>query len=367
MWPIVFGVFLILSLVKLEFIILILFFITIFLIVASQNKSTSDQILNFLKNINVNNIASNFNFSPKIPKFKRIKSLAFLLSSFIFCMWIGWTGFYWVKLNEEAVLMRFGAVIDHKKSGWYWKFPYPVERVIIRDVTTIHKINTSDLSRSDGQMLTKDENILTVFLTVFWRISNLNQYVFKATDPEGILKAATESIVRQVIAMHDAEECLTVSRAQIGHKIKNALSNLIDSYQIGIEIIDIQMGKIDPPDSVIDSYRDVVKAKLAKETKRNKAESHANFIIPKAKGEAISIINKAEEYKVCTLEAAKGEYESFKAKLRSYSSNPKVAKEFMIFDTMSYVFSNAKNINVVDPNVKVMLLQSGNKVNGEVK
>ncbi len=365
MWPIFLGVVFVLNFMKIEFILFLLFFICIIgFVLLNTSQEFSPEITRFIKIIK-KNLGLNSNIIPKVnvlpfKGFNKFGVKSILSAISIVCaLWVGFTGFYWVKLNEEAVVLRFGAVTSHKKSGWYWKLPYPIERVLICDVTTIHKINTSALS--DGQMLTKNENILTVFLTVFWRISDLNKYIFKATDPEGILKAATESVIRQVIAMHDAEECLTVSRADIGRMLKKTLSSLVDSYQIGVEIVDVQMGKIDPPDSVIDSYRDVVKAKLEKETKRNQAESYANFIIPKAKGEAMVLINKATEYQIVTLESAKGEYEAFRAKLQSYKSNPEITKTFMMFDTFNTIFANAE-MNIVDSDVKVTFLGSMNNL-----
>ncbi|QEK38805.1 FtsH protease activity modulator HflK [Candidatus Cytomitobacter primus] len=374
MLPVVFGMVFVISLLKIEFILFILGFALIsFVFLMMADSKFQNHIRNYIKRIMSGKKAhgkSDFSlndqdvFEMKNLKvfFKKMTSGKLIPGKFsvtilgivgIMC-WAFFTGFYWVKLNEEAITLRFGSVNGYKKSGWYWKMPYPVDKVIIKDVTTIHKVNTSILPGCNGKMLTKDENILGVFLTVFWKISDLQQYIFKATDPDGILKVATESIARQIVANHNAEECLTVGRTVIGAKIKHSLSQLLNSYNIGIEIVDVQMGKIDPPDSVIDSYRDVQKAKVEKETKRNEAESYANFILPKAKGDAASIINKAEAYKISRIASAKGEFKAFQAKLSAYSKDPEVAKMFMFFDTVNEVLGNSKSMNIVDSNVIVM-------------
>ncbi|USO00857.1 MAG: FtsH protease activity modulator HflK [Alphaproteobacteria bacterium] len=322
-------------------------------------------VMNSPSNFNSNGFVGNlyrdnqkiFDFIISLKKSNYNKYVKYVVFSLLFGYFV-YEGFYFVGLNEEAVLVRLGVVHETKKPGWYWKFPNFIDKVIIRDVTKVNKINTGDLRNSDGHMLTKDENMLSVFLTVFWKISDLRQYVFKAKDPECILRVATESIARQTVANHNAEECLTIGRDSVGKKVKASLSDLINSYNIGIEVVDVQMGKIDPPDSVIDSYRDVQKAKVECETQKNKAESYANFVIPKARGEATFIINKAEEYKIARIASAEGQVKAFLQKLHAYSFDKIVTSDILFFEAMNKVFKNARFINVID--TKCMLLSETN-------
>ncbi|QEK39278.1 FtsH protease activity modulator HflK [Candidatus Nesciobacter abundans] len=262
----------------------------------------------------------------------------------VFVIWIS-SGFFMVKMNEKAVVMRFGKVINEVGPGLHWKFPKPIEETLKRDVTILHKINTSS-DLKDNLMITKDENLLLVDMVIFWRISNLKNYLFKAKRPDEIINAAASSIIRYVISLYNTEQCLTLDRDEIGNKVTDLLNRAIISYDIGIDIVDVQMGKIDPPSSVISSYRDVLKAKLEKETKINEAQSYANFVIPSAKGEAEKIINNAKSYYVEKIEKAKGLSGAFLKKYEEIKNNRDLSLFFMNLECISDVLHD-KTVYVV--------------------
>jgi modulator of FtsH protease HflK len=264
------------------------------------------------------------------------------------------SGVFIVQLNENGAVLRFGELSRICKPGLNWHMPWPFERVIITDVTSLHKISTGT---DEILVLTKDENLLSVHFTIFWRVKDLSNYLFRAKSPDSIVQSVAELVMREIMCNTEAHEALTSGRQELADQIKYKLQTLLDKYNLGIEVVDAQMGKIDPPASVIDAYRDVLKAKLEQEIQKNQAESYANYIIPQAQGEAYNIKSKAEARAAEILGSAEGEAKAIDAMLRSYQSDPDLAKNIMYTKMMQKVLTKSK-LRIFKGNL-VQVLNSG--------
>ena len=149
----------------------------------------------------------------------------------------------------------------------------------------------------ESLMLTGDENIVNIDFSVFWVIKDAGNFLFKIQDPEGTVKAASETAMREVIARSDIQPILTEGRSKIEIDTQQIIQDILDEYQSGIQITQVQTQKADPPDQVIDAFRDVQAARADMERSKNEAEAYANDVIPRARGEAQKILQAAEAYK----------------------------------------------------------------------
>ena len=271
------------------------------------------------------------------------------------------SGLFSVQLNENAAILRFGKLKRTCGPGLNWHIPWPIEKEVIADVTSLHKITTADLDPDETLVLTKDENTLSVSFTIFWRVKDLANYLFLAKSPDAIVESVAESVMREIMSNTVSQDALTVGRQEIADRIKYKLQMLLDEYKLGIEIVDAQIGKIDPPESVVDAYRDVLKAKLEQEMKKNEAESYAKYIIPQAEGQAFEIRSKAKAEVAQILASAEGEASAARAMLDAYQTDPELGRAMIYTKAMSKVLSNASEVQIVPATGTLPLIHVGGK------
>ena len=257
------------------------------------------------------------------------------------------TGVYHVKLGEQGVVLRFGCIdrVSHEGLRYHW--PYPIESVVVQNTAIVNRID------SDGcqLILTGDENIVDVNFTVLWVIKDVKHYLFHAKHPSKTVRSAADSVVREILAQTPMDVALTVGRSTINHKAQALLQNLVDEYGLGIHIQEFQMGRIDPPSSVVDAYRDVQRAKAENQRLCNEAEAYRDSIIPVARGEAKSLIHKAEGVYTTTVRSAEGEAEKLRLLIETYKNNPSMVQHRLYLDTMTRVLQNISSKTIIDTQV----------------
>ena len=226
-------------------------------------------------------------------------------------VWLA-SGLYRVGPDEQGVVLRFGKFVKTTQPGLHYHIPLPVETVQTPKVTKVNRIDIGFRSERDSGfsqgggvadvpqeslMLTGDENIVNIDFSVFWVIKDAGKFLFEIQDPEGTVKAAAETAMREVIAKSKIQPVLTEGRAQIEIETQEIIQSILDEYNSGIQITQVQTQKADPPDQVIDAFRDVQAARADMERSKNEAEAYANDVIPRARGEAAKIMQAAEAYK----------------------------------------------------------------------
>ena len=237
-----------------------------------------------------------------------------MLAGLVVALWAA-SGFYRVQPDEQGVVLRFGRWVDTATPGVHYHWPAPIERVVLPKTTQVNQlaIGRGNSFRGQNQMLTGDENIVEADGVVFWRIRDPADFLFKVSDPEGTLRVAAESALREVIGQNPIQAALSDKRQQIADQTAQVLQRLLDKYRAGIEITQVQLLRIDPPVAVIDAFNDVQRARADQERARNEAEAYRNDVIPRARGEAEHIVQEAEAYREQVLDLAHGEAESFTA------------------------------------------------------
>ena len=274
----------------------------------------------------------------------------------VIVLWIA-SGFYRVNADEQGVVLRFGEWVRTTAPGLHYHLPYPIEEALTPGVTRVNRISigfrepigfTSDDSLrqvpEEALMLTGDENIVDINFTVFWLIKDAGKFLFNIRNQEITIKSLAESAMRDSIGRTPLEKVLTEGREIIESTTKTLLQSVLDSYEAGIEISQVQLQKVDPPEQVIDSFRDVQRAKADQEKIRNQAEAYRNALIPKARGEAEKIIQEAEGYKREVVARSKGDAERFLSVYNSYKLAKDVTVKRIYLETLEEVLKNANKI-----------------------
>ena len=267
------------------------------------------------------------------------------------------SGLYRVLPDEQGVVLRFGKFISTTQPGLNYHIPYPVETVLTPKVTKVNRIDVgfrsaSDSGRTSGigdvpeesLMLTGDENIVNIDFSVFWVIKDAGKFLFKIQSPVETVKAAAETAMRQVIAKSRLQPILTEGRSSIEIETQNIIQSILDEYESGIQVTQVQTQKADPPDQVIDAFRDVQAARADMERSKNEAEGYANDVIPRARGDAAKILQQAEAYKQQVVAAAEGEASRFLAIYNEYAKAKKVTQERMYLETMEKVLADINKV-----------------------
>jgi len=267
------------------------------------------------------------------------------------------SGLYRVLPDEQGVVLRFGKFVSTTQPGLNYHIPYPVETVLTPKVTKVNRIDVgfrsaSDSGRTSGVddvseeslMLTGDENIVNIDFSVFWVIKDAGKFLFKIQSPVVTVKAAAETAMREVIAKSKLQSILTEGRSKIEIETQEIAQSLLDEYESGIQITQVQTQKADPPDEVIDAFRDVQAARADMERAKNEAEAYQNDVIPRARGEAAKILQEAEAYKKQVVAAAEGEASRFLAIYNEYAKAKRVTQERMYLETMEKVLADIDKV-----------------------
>ncbi|MGE5506127.1 MAG: FtsH protease activity modulator HflK [Actinomycetota bacterium] len=274
------------------------------------------------------------------------------------------TGIYRVNPDEQGVVMRFGKWVDTTEPGLHYHLPYPIEGVLLPKVTKVNQMQFGFRTTADrtdhrpgrgvpeeSRMLTGDENIVEADFAVFWRIKDAGKFLFNLRDPEATVKVAAESAMREVIGRNPIQAALSDKREQIALQAQQELQALLDSYQAGIAVQQVQLQKVDPPGAVIDAFNDVQRARADQERARNEAEAYRNDIIPRARGDAERLVQESEAYKEQVVNLADGDAKRFTAVYQAYRQAEDVTARRLYIETMEEVLKNATKV-VIDPSAK---------------
>ena len=266
----------------------------------------------------------------------------------------GFSGIYQVQPDELGVVLRFGAINRIAPPGLRYHLPVPIESVERPKVTRVNRVEVGfrvgdngrtnqDLPR-ESLMLTGDENIVDINFTVFWVINDAKSYLFNIKDPDGSVKAAAESAMREVIGHTEIASALAEGRAKIEAETQKLLQEILDYYRAGITIQQVQLQKVDPPPQVIDAFRDVQSAKIDFTRYQNEADAYQNDVVPQAQGDAARIVQEAEAYKAQIVNQAQGDAQRFISVYNAYAKAPDVTARRLYIDTIQTILKAANKI-----------------------
>ncbi|WP_212628999.1 FtsH protease activity modulator HflK [Pseudomonas sp. KB-10] len=253
-------------------------------------------------------------------------------------IWL-YSAIYVVDEQEQAVVLRFGKYHETVGPGLNIYFP-PIDRKFQENVTRERAYS------KQGAMLTEDENIIEVPLTVQYRVSNLQDFVLNVDQPEVSLQHATDSAVRHVVGSTEMDQVLTEGRELMASEVRERLQRFLDNYRTGITITQVNIQSAAAPREVQEAFDDVIRAREDEQREKNQAESYANGVIPEARGQAQRLLEEANGYRDEVIARAQGEADRFTKLVAEYRKAPEVTRERLYLDTMQELMSNTSKVLV---------------------
>ncbi|MET4000020.1 FtsH protease activity modulator HflK [Marinobacterium sp. MBR-109] len=252
--------------------------------------------------------------------------------------WAG-MGFYTVDQQERGIVLRLGKYHDTVQPGLQWNPP------LIDDVT---KVNTTRIRTYDHRslMLTEDENIVDVDMTVQYVVADPVMYILKIRDPSDSLAQSSESALRHVVGTSEMHGILTEGRDTLALQVQARLQRYMEDYSTGLQISKVNIKNAQAPRQVQDAFDDVIKAREDEQRVINEAQAYANGIIPEARGQAQRLMEESNAYREEVVAKATGEASRFTALLTEYTKAPEVTRERLYIDTLQDVLSRTGKVMV---------------------
>ena len=249
------------------------------------------------------------------------------------------SGIYIVNDGERGVVLQFGEFSTITMPGPHW-VPRIIQKVEIVDVSEIRSI------QQKAQMLTEDENIVSVNFAIQYDIKDASDYIFNLRDPDETLSAAGESSIREVLGKNKMDFVITEGRETIASDTKILLQSVLDSYGAGINVQTVNILEAQPPEQVQDAFSDAIRAREDEQRYINEAEAYRNEIIPLARGKAVQIIEEAKAYRVKLIKSAEGEALRFSKLYEEYRKSPEVTRERLYIESVESVLGNSTKIMI---------------------
>jgi len=249
------------------------------------------------------------------------------------------SGFYTIDAQERAVVLQFGAFKEIKDQGLSWNAPL---------VTKVFKVNVTAESQypSRALMLTLDESIVELPITVQYNVADVKDYVLNVRDPEISLRHAADSALRHVVGSTPLNQVLSEGRQKIAAEVKARIQSYLDDYGTGILVRDVNIQEGRPPEEVRAAFDDVIKAKEDEERLKNQAQAYSNEVIPQARGRAQRMLEESEAYRAEVIARAEGETDRFERLLAEYQRQPAVTRERLYIETIERVMGNTSKVMV---------------------
>ncbi len=285
----------------------------------------------------------------------------------VVALWLA-SGIYRVQPDELGVVLRFGGLDRITQPGLNYHWPWPIEHVETPAYTRVNRIEVGFRSGAapridsgaqqsirsvpeESLMLTGDENIIDIDFAVFWKISNVGEYLFNTRNPDVIVKAVAESSMREVMGRTPIQPALTELRGQVASDVQHQTQQVLNNYKAGVEIIGVQLQGVNPPAEVVESFNDVQRANTDAERMRNEADAYRNDIVPRARGDAARLVAEGQGAKQASVALATGQTQRFLSVLAAYQQAKDVTLQRIYIETMQDILTRSPSL-IVDDNLK---------------
>lgn len=282
---------------------------------------------------------------PQGPQFAMGRGSWGLLGLGAVAVW-AFMSFYTVNPDQRAVELMFGRPLATADEGLNFA-PWPIVRAEVVSVSgeRTTEIGTGRAGPMDsGLMLTRDQNIVDMAYQVVWNISDPEKYLFNLADPDDTIRAVAESAMRDIVARSELAPILNRDRGTIAEDLKMQVQQTLDAYESGINVVRVNLDRADPPREVIDSFREVQAAQQERDRLEKEADAYANRVLASARGEAATVIERAEAYRADAVNTAEGEAARFNSVYDEYVKAPDVTRRRMYLETMEKVLGQTNKI-----------------------
>ncbi len=284
------------------------------------------------------------------PSGKNFSSIGISIVLVIALVVYAFSGFYTIKEAEKGIVLRFGQSSGLVDPGINWKWTF-IDRIIPVDMQSTREMQAS------GFMLTQDENVVRVEMQIQYRVVDARNYVFSVTNADDSLNQSLDSALRYVVGHAKMDDILTSGREQIRQSVWQELEKIIEPYNLGLIIVDVNFKDARPPNEVKDAFDDAIAAQEDEVRFLREAEAYARGIEPRARGRVKRMEQEALAYKGRTVLDAEGEVARFNKILPEYQAAPEVTRQRLYIATMEKVYSNTSKVMVdVDGGNNMMYL-----------
>ncbi|SFI10378.1 membrane protease subunit HflK [Collimonas sp. OK307] len=266
-------------------------------------------------------------------------------------LWLA-SGFFTVQEGQTGVVMTFGKYSHSTTPGFNWRWPYPIqshEIVNVSQVRTVevgYRANAKNKQPKEALMLTDDENIIDIQFAVQYTLKSASDWIFNIRDPEETVRQVAETSIREIVGKNKMDFVLYEGREKVALDTSQLMQRILDHYQAGVQITNVTMQGVQPPEQVQAAFDDAVKAGQDRERQKNEGQAYANDVIPKARGAASRLLQEAEAYSARVTANAEGDASRFKQVLTEYQKAPAVTRDRMYLDTMQQIFANTTKVMV---------------------
>lgn len=263
-------------------------------------------------------------------------SLVVLVLGAVLFIWII-AGIFVVKPAEQAVMLRFGKYTETLAAGPHWAPPFIERRFIV---------NTQEVRNFPyrSEMLTRDENIVSVAVAVQYRVADPKQYLFHVIHPVDALQQAASSALRQVVGQMSLDDVLTTGRQSLRDHMATQLNTILAMYQTGLEVTDVTLQPAKPPEEVTAAFDDAIKAREDEQRYINQAQAYVRQVTSTAKGQIARLTQSAKAYQQEAILRAQGQTARFLALLHAYQKAPAVTRERLYLEDMESVLSQTHTV-----------------------
>ncbi len=261
---------------------------------------------------------------------------------------------YTVRPEEQSVELTFGECRGDCIGQPGLNFaPWPI---VTHEIVQVTRENTEEIGSgtvrgtSAGLMLTGDENIVDITFQVVWNVRDPAEFLFNLSDPTATIQAVAESAMREVVSRSELSPILSRDRGIISQEVQDLIQQTLDEYTSGVHVVRVNFDKADPPQEVIDAFREVQAARQERSTLQNRADAYANQTLAAARGDAAQKIQEAEGYRAQVINAAEGEASRFTAVQQEYVKAPEVTRDRLYLETMETVLGDTQMFLLDTPN-----------------
>jgi membrane protease subunit HflK len=257
-----------------------------------------------------------------------------------------------VQEGQTGVVLTFGKYSHMTPAGFNWRWPYPIqshEVVNISQVRTVevgYRSSVRNKQAKESLMLTDDENIIDIQFAVQYKLKNASEWVFNNRDQEETVRQVAETSIREIVGKSKMDFVLYEGREKVALDVSQLMQQILDRYKSGVQITNVTMQGVQPPEQVQAAFDDAVKAGQDRERQKNEGQAYANDVIPRARGAASRLLQEAEAYRSRVVANAQGDAARFKQVLVEYQKAPAVTRDRMYLETMQQIFSNTTKVMV---------------------
>jgi membrane protease subunit HflK len=276
---------------------------------------------------------------------------AMVVAGVVVLIWLG-TGFFIVQEGQQAVITQFGKYHGTVEAGFNWRLPYPIQR---HETVNLTQLRSVEIGRSsvvqatglkESSMLTQDENIVDVRFTIQYRLKSAAQFLFENRNPDDAVIKAAESAIREVVGRVNMDDLLGRNSENIQRDVARSIQLQMDRYKTGIEVQNVNIQNVQPPEQVQAAFDDALKAGQDRDRLKNEGQAYANDVIPRAKGAAARLKEESDGYSARIVAQAEGDAQRFRSVLAEYQKAPQVTRDRMYIDAMQQVYTSVTKVLV---------------------